>query len=213
MKNALLRMVSVLFCLGVMGVSVCAAETSETAVTGLVIEIEDVNAQVVFSTEDTFDYAYDANEIELTAEQTGTTMKISLSKKEDVESAGDMVTIAIPHKSYQSVQVRATRAGLSLPALDADLNADVQMGAFSVKVPAQFSKTYTCKIVGSSASVAFEAGAANYQFNAKMTSVAPSFPDTWPSWPWHGDYSYENGSANGKVNLEVENSSMSVTAS
>lgn len=169
-------------------------------------ENANVDVQLAADGQYGYDYDYDKDAYTVTAAANGSTFEIKVAAKPGVTSGWDnRVTVRIPNQDYALITGVCEKGGLSLPQVNADINAANHAGALSVKLPANFTKTVNYTGNSGSGSLAMN-GATDFSVSAAFTSSAVAFPRGWPVCRnGSSTYSFTDGSGTAKINIDLTN--------
>lgn len=185
-----------------------------TTVKNIELKAADCNVIVKPSDDGTFQYEYDDEIHKLTALQDGAAMYLTLESTGKPNTTGlDMAVLYVPDVSYDKITVDGSRAGISLPSLDADFDIKSESGAVSIQVSAGFNRSIDFTNTDGSGSIAINPLAGNYTFDMTSDSSAVSLPEEFPELSdqaGDGHYKYVKGNGRARINLTVKNSAFSV---
>ncbi|ADO58139.1 hypothetical protein [Paenibacillus polymyxa] len=171
------------------------------------------NVTVTKTSASDFSYEYNKSLYTVTSTLSGYTIYITVKGKGSVNGISDRVNILIPEKSYEKITVESTKAGVSLPELNTNLDiTGVDGSSMSVRVPVGYSKAINYDNTKGSGSLTFSKGASDYTVTVKTTASALSVPAGWPLFRPNLTYNYINGAGKAKINITLENSAFSIAA-
>ncbi|WP_334073944.1 MULTISPECIES: M56 family metallopeptidase [Paenibacillus] len=172
------------------------AETLELAA-------ENCNVLVQISRGEQLSVDYNAKVMNVVQNAKNSATQISIRPKQGVSTEDiDMVTLNIPSQKFRTITVNGNKAGISLPAVNADLNLTSNEGSMSAILPKGFNKTIKFELKNGAGSLHIDQGASNYKLSMGIKESALTIPDSLPGYK-HGASSYTYTSGNGKAQVDV----------
>jgi|GEM_PF-6233693 len=112
-------------------------QVSSAKAEALEVTVENCNVRVQLASDQKLSFVSVAEFIEVVRSTEKTTTQITIRPKrgQSVTDDVDMVTLPIPEQKYNTVTVKGDKAGISLPALNADLDLKFIDGSLSAVLP------------------------------------------------------------------------------
>lgn len=185
---------------------VFAAVSSENGITNLTLTAENCNIILEISPDGQFHYDYDAAVFDLSAVDTGSSVGISVNKKAGVGKVWPIkfITIKIPNLPYSQMDFTMNNVGVSIPAMNVDMNVNAKNSAVSVSIPVGFNKTLIYNSSEGSDSIKLQSEVTDIKFTLDATKSAVSTPDDWPCYNNEQPYLYQVGDAVGNINANID---------
>lgn len=199
-----------LMLINIMTSQVYAVTTLENSITDLTVTAEDCNIILELSTDNQFHFDYESNTFDLKVEDGNSSKTIHVSKKPDVGRPVQFVTIQIPNFQYNQVNFNLENVGVSIPAINCDVNVDADESAVTVNIPANFNKSLTYHNTKGAGTIKFQSELANVKFVLDANESAVAIPDGWPRYKAGKSYTYQVGDVTGNINADIEECSFSV---
>lgn len=217
-KKLISLILTSVFCIAVIvaSINVSAKEgdvkTIASKVQNLNLVAEGCNVHFDISPSGQIEYDYDKSKFDVTSSVSDSTTTIAAKKKSGVGSVGlmDMISIRIPNKTYNTITVDSTKAGITLPEMNVNFNVTSKGGSLSIPVPMNYNKTFNYTSVSGAGSIIFKKNAKNFKVFVKNNSSAVSIPKNWTSYTPRSSYQYTSGNGAGVFVIDVSKSAFSI---
>ncbi|MCA1291699.1 M56 family metallopeptidase [Paenibacillus sp. alder61] len=180
----------------------------------LEVVVENCNVRVQLASDQKLSFVSDAEFIEVVQNTKKTTTQITIRPKrgQSATDAADMVTLLVPEQKYKTVTVKGDKAGISLPALNADLDLTIIDGSLSAVLPKGFANTLKMAVENGAGSLHIDQGASNYKLSMGIKESALTIPEQFPGYK-HGasSFTYKSGKGKAQVQVDLSGSAFSIS--
>ncbi|MDE7313724.1 MAG: hypothetical protein K2N87_19220 [Eubacterium sp.] len=185
--------------------AVARTGTEADAIRKLKIIAVNANVDVQLAGNGQYSYSYDRSKFTVTTAKGGQTFKIKVKAKPGAANGWEnRVIVYIPKQAYTSITGVAKKSGMSLPAVNANINVINSAGAVSISLPSNYSKTVNYTGVSGSGSLAMN-GNTDFAVDAEFSVCAVAVPSRWPAYSnGSSSYSYTSGSGAAKINIKLK---------
>lgn len=180
----------------------------------LEVVVENCNVRVQLASDQKLSFVSDAEFIEVVQSTKKTTTQITIRPKrgQSATDAADMVTLLVPEQKYKTVTVKGDKAGISLPALNADLDLTVIDGSLSAVLPKGFANTLKMAIENGAGSLHIDQGASNYKLSMGIKESALTIPEQFPGYKQGASsFTYKSGKGKAQVQVDLSGSAFSIS--
>ncbi|MFD1175203.1 M56 family metallopeptidase [Paenibacillus puldeungensis] len=190
-------------------------DTTSVAKNTVQVNVEHSNIILMPSVDSKFHYDYDHSIYEIDTKTNKGSIKITVKpqrgKLDEFDWTEDQrIIIYVPEHSFDKVSVNGKAAGISVLALNTNLDLVNSSGAMSIYIPQGFDKNVSFSTTKGSGALRISESATDYTIkvaNDNIQNSAIAAKSEFPTYQYNKPYMYKDGDGQATINLDIQESS------